>query len=102
MDLDVRIGLDTAAGVWVTERSEVPGLTVIDTTRAGLIQQVRIVAPELLELSVSSGLIENNASYEIRISELELNWGRSEVEAARAATLVDKFEVRVPQPRAAG
>jgi hypothetical protein len=99
--LNVRIGFDNEAGAWVTERSEVPGLTAIDYTREGLLRQVHDVTPELLERSVGSGRIETSPSYEVRILEWKLDWGVSDEEAAKSASLVDKFEVEIPQRQAA-
>jgi Mg2+/Co2+ transporter CorB len=99
--LNVRIGFDNEAGVWVTERSQVPGLTAIDDTREGLLRQVHDVTPELLQLSVGSGRIETSPSYEVRILEWELNWDLSDDEATRTASLIDKFRVEIPQRRAA-
>lgn len=99
--LEVRFGFDRETEVWVTDRSEVPGLTVENGTRDGLLSQVQEVTPELLLMSVGSGRIEAGNAYEIQVSEWPLDWARSDESRQDAASLARTFVVEVPQLRAA-
>jgi hypothetical protein len=65
--LTVKIAHDQRANVWVTWASEVPGLTAIDETKPGLVDQIQKVVPELLNLSRESTRLHRDNEYEIVI-----------------------------------
>lgn len=46
---------DAEAGVWVATSEDVPGLVAEDETRAGLIDKLKTLIPELLELNGPAG-----------------------------------------------
>jgi predicted RNase H-like HicB family nuclease len=56
-DITVQARWDGEAGVWIATSPDVPGLVVEADTWPAMIEEVRIVLPELLE--VSGALAEN-------------------------------------------
>ncbi len=67
--LTVKIAFDTEAKVWATWDSQVPGLTAIDPSKAGLLDQIEKVVPELLELSQNSSRLGRDKQYDIVVVE---------------------------------
>lgn len=47
----VKAEWDAEASVWVASSDDVPGLVAEDATRQGLVEKLRILIPELLELN---------------------------------------------------
>jgi uncharacterized protein DUF1902 len=50
-DLVITAQWDTEAGVWLATSADVPGLVVEADTWPAMIEEVRLVLPDLLELS---------------------------------------------------
>jgi hypothetical protein len=86
-NLQVRIIFDQAANVWVTSESQVPGLTAIDATKDGLLEQIEMDSPELLEMSQQSTLLAQKGG-PYRINVVEHHTGNPE----------KSFEVHLPAP----
>ena len=60
--LTVRAEWDPAAGVWVAESDDVPGLVTEAETLERLVERLRVLVPELLELN---GALERTAPIEL-------------------------------------
>lgn len=51
MDLQIKMIWDSEASVWVAESDDVPGLVMESGSFDALLERVRFVIPELLELN---------------------------------------------------
>ena len=60
--LTVRAEWDSEAGVWVAESDDVPGLVTEADTLERLVERLRVLVPELLELN---GAVERAAPIEL-------------------------------------
>lgn len=60
--LTVRAEWDPTAGVWVAESDDVPGLVTEADTLERLVERLRVLVPELLELN---GALERAAPIEL-------------------------------------
>ena len=60
--LTVRAEWDPEAGVWVAESDDVPGLVTEADTLERLVERLRVLVPELLELN---GAVERSAPIEL-------------------------------------
>lgn len=58
-NVEVNATWDDEAGVWVAESNDVPGLVTEAETMESLLEKLRILIPELMELS---GLGESSAN----------------------------------------
>jgi hypothetical protein len=54
-DIDIQARWDGEAGVWIATSNDVPGLVVEADTWPAMIEEVRLVIPDLLELSGRGG-----------------------------------------------
>jgi hypothetical protein len=68
-ELTVKIAFDEKSKVWVTWDSQVPGLTAIDGSRDGLLDQIEKVVPELLDMNRESTLLPPDNQYDIMVVE---------------------------------
>ncbi len=50
-DINIKAQWDGEAGVWIATSNEVPGLVVEADTWPGMIEEVRLILPELMGLS---------------------------------------------------
>lgn len=62
-NVEVSATWDDEAGVWVAESDDVPGLVTEAETMEALLEKLRILIPELMELS---GLNERTANIHLR------------------------------------
>jgi predicted RNase H-like HicB family nuclease len=60
--LTIRAEWDSEAGVWVAESDDVPGLVTEADTLERLVERLRVLVPELLELN---GAAERSAPIEL-------------------------------------
>ena len=49
-DINIQARWDGEAGVWTATSSDVPGLVVEASTWSGMIEEVKLILPELLEV----------------------------------------------------
>jgi Domain of unknown function (DUF1902) len=49
-DINIQARWDGEAGVWIATSHDVPGLVVEADTWSGMIEEVRLILPELLEV----------------------------------------------------
>lgn len=54
-DITIQARWDSEAGAWLATSNDVPGLVVEADTWPGMINEVQLVLPELLELSGAGG-----------------------------------------------
>ncbi|MCK9915756.1 DUF1902 domain-containing protein [Microbacteriaceae bacterium K1510] len=54
-EISIQARWDSEAGVWIATSSDVPGLVVEADTWASMIDEVRLVLPELMEVSGQGG-----------------------------------------------
>ena len=60
---EIRAQWDSEAGVWVAESQDVPGLVAEADSPNVLVQKLRTLIPELLELNGAAG--DRNASFHV-------------------------------------
>lgn len=60
---EIRAQWDSEAGVWVAESEDVPGLVAEADSPNALIEKLRVLIPELVELN--GGLSERAASFHV-------------------------------------
>ncbi len=54
-EISIQARWDSEAGVWIATSADVPGLVVEAATWASMIDEVRLVLPDLMEVSGRSG-----------------------------------------------